>query len=370
MLNGARPTEPRQFYYDLDFPRFCADASGIKALLALQPDVAVLEPTGVNYAKLWATHLAGAGVKIVLVGHQQLRRYRQNLDLPDKDDQADALALACYYVEHQSNERRFVRMRDPIIAKIREIVLRLHHLNRVQSPTINRIRQDLAWQFPEAMQIGLNAPLFWGWLAGERKSARYDELYAATTGLGLTSETRDGALAIRELQRRERSLELEMRGLMKDPRFLEYRKVFARFGFGERVESLILSQVYPLENYLDANGRPEVRIAKGKNSGKDTKRHLSRRRLQKALGVAPTREESGDSKSTKKAGSALCRMALWQWVFTRIEPPKRRLKNSTGRLIGELFDAEKKHKPIKLARSRVMSKAVDLLFRELVKELL
>jgi hypothetical protein len=37
--------------------------------------------------------------------------------------------------------------------------------------------------------------------------------------------------------------------------------------------------------------------------------------------------------------------------------------------LGSLLDNEKKHRPVKLARSRVCSKAVDLLFRELVKEI-
>lgn len=137
-------TEPRQLYYDLEFPRFYTDANGIKGLLALKPDVAVMEPTGVNYMKLWAGHLAQNGVKVVLVGHKQLRSYRENLGLPDKDDPADALALACYYQQHQKSDSRFVRTRDPVIAQIRDIVLRLYHLNRVQSPIINRIRQDKA----------------------------------------------------------------------------------------------------------------------------------------------------------------------------------------------------------------------------------
>lgn len=369
MLDAARPIEPRQLYFDLDFPRFGANAAGIKGILALSPDVAVLEPSGVNYAKIWATRLAEAGVEIVLVGHSQLRRYRENLGLPDKDDPADALALACYYLEHQHIPRRFVRVRDPIIAKIRDIVLRLHHLNRVQSPIINRVRQDLAWQFPEVALQSIDATLFWGWLAGARSSAKYETLYANTVGLGLLMETRNGAKAIWDIRRREIALELEIRSLISDPRFSLYRKVFARFGFGQRVEALILSQIFPLENYLDDRGQPEIKIRKGKNSGKPTKRHLSRRRFQKALGVAPTREESGDKRGTKKAGSELCRTALWQWLFTRIEPQKSRPKNATGRLLGSILDFEKKHRPVKLARSRVCSKAADLLFNELVKEI-
>jgi transposase len=364
----VRPTEPRQLYYDADFPRFYTDASGIKSLLELKPDVAVMEPTGVNYMKLWAAHLAQHGVKIVLVGHKQLRSYRENLGLPDKDDPADALALACYYLEHQLNSSRFVRVRDPAIAKIRDLVLRLFHLNRVQSPIVNRIRQDLAWQFPEAAAIKLNAPLFWGWLAGERKAIRYDNLYAQTVGLGLQNETTESAKALCELLRRERALELQMRSSMKDGRFTLYRKVFARFGFGERVEALILSQIYPIENYL-VDGLPEIKIRKGKVSGQPTKRYLSQRRFVKALGVAPTREDSGDKHSSKKAGSSLCRMALWQWLFTRIEPRRTRVKSELGKNLGELLDVEKKTRPVKLARSRVASRAAKILFEQLVREL-
>ncbi len=188
--------------------------------------------------------------------------------------------------------------------------------------------------------------------------------------MGLEAEVVHSAKAICELQRRERALELQMRSLMKDVRFLKYRLVFARFGFGERTEALILSQIYPLENYFGADGKPEIRVRKGRESGKPTKRHLSRRRFQKALGVAPTREDSGDKKKSKKAGSSLIRMALWQWVFTRIEPKKSRVKNALGTALGEIFDAEKEQsRPIRLVRSRIASRAIDWLFTELVKEL-
>jgi hypothetical protein len=115
----------------------------------------------------------------------------------------------------------------------------------------------------------------------------------------LKAQSTEAAKALFELQRRERVLELEMRNLMKDSRFLPYRKVFAAFGFGERVEALILSQIYPLENYL-VDGKPEVRIRKGRNSGLPTKRHLSQRRFVKALGVAPTREDSRGQEKHEK----------------------------------------------------------------------
>jgi hypothetical protein len=71
------------------------------------------------------------------------------------------------------------------------------------------------------------------------------------------------------------------------PQFTRYRKVFARFGFGQRIEALLLSQIYPLQNYL-ANGEPEIKICNGRRSGKPTKRYLSLRRFMKALGCAPS----------------------------------------------------------------------------------
>ncbi|MFB2891463.1 IS110 family transposase, partial [Aerosakkonemataceae cyanobacterium BLCC-F50] len=273
------------------------------------------------------------------------------------------------------NPRRFLQERDYTIVRIRELVLRLAHLNRVQSPIINRLRQDLAWQFPEAalvrsVRCSDNVPLLWGWLAGERESKKYDNLYAQTVGLGLTPTVHHHASRICDLQREEMSIEGELKQLIADPRFLPYRKVFTRFGFGQRVEALILSQIYPFENFLNQDGKPDIKIRKGRKSGKPTKRHLSRRRFEKALGVSPTTEASGD-KSKKKivGGSDLCRKALWQWLFTRIEPEKGRLKNAIGKSLGAALDEEKSAgRPIKLVRSRCCAKAVRLLFKELVVE--
>ncbi|WP_375494759.1 transposase [uncultured Nostoc sp.] len=371
-----KPEDPRQFYYECPFFCLSANAKGIQELLALKPDIALLEPTGNNYSKLWGTHLARAGVEVRLVGHKELRNYRANhLALPDKDDDADALALACYYFDYQKDARRFVQIRDREIVKIRELVLRLAHLNRVQSPIMNRIRQDLAWQFPEVALVRSKrgesgeAPLLWGWLAGERKSSRYDRLYSETVGLGITDTVRQHSKRICDLQREEHVIEGELRQLLADSRFEHYRTVFKKFGFGDRLSSVIISQIYPIEGFLDADGKPEVKIRQGRNSKKPTKRHLSLRRFQKALGAAPSMEASGDSRKAKVVGgSDLCRKSLWQWVFTRIEPKRSRLKNDIGKTLGEQLDTEKAAgRPVKLVRNRIAAKGARMLFRELVK---
>jgi Transposase len=377
---SERPIDVRSFYFDCEFHKFFANASGISALLALIPSdagevIAVMEPTGVNYQKLWGTHLARSGIEVRLVGHKELRNFREGfLGLPDKDDDADALALAIYGWDYFKIPAKFLQIREPAIVEIRRLVLRLAHLNRVQSPIINRLRQDLAWQFPEVALVRSRRttgtmPLLWGWLAGYRKSAKYDIAYSNSVGLGLTDESRLHAARLCDLQSEESKIELAVRELVSRPEFSRYRKVFAKFGFGQRIEALLLSQIYPFESFL-VGGKPEVRIRKGRNSGKPTKRHLSLRRFSKSLGEAPSRESSGDvSKSKVVGGSDLCRKALWQWVFTRIEVRSCRLSNKIGLVLGQILDAEKASgRPVKLVRSRVAAKATKLLFREFVVE--
>ncbi|BAT53760.1 hypothetical protein NOS3756_27230 [Nostoc sp. NIES-3756] len=376
-LLTEKPALPRQFYYECQFYRFSADSAGIKSLLALNADIALMEPTGSNYSKLWGTHLARSGVEVRLVGHKELKNYRaSHLALPDKDDDADSLALACYYFDYHADQSRFVQIRDFTIVKIRELVLRLCHLNRVQSPIINRIRQDLAWQFPEVALVkskrrfdGAEVPLLWGWLAGERKSKRYERLYEKTAGLGITDTVRYHAQRLCNLQREEIAIEQELKKLLADARFEPYREVFHRFAFGQRLTAVIISQIYPLSGFLGEDGKPEVRIRKGRNSKKPTKRHLSLRRFQKALGVAPSLEASGDKRRTKVVGgSDLCRKALWQWVYTILEPKQCRSKNEITQTLSEKLLTEKAAgRPIKLVRMKIAAIGARLLFRELVK---
>ncbi len=343
-------------------------------MLALNADIAIIEPTGTNYSTIWAEHLRRAGVDVLSVGHKELRSYRANhLALPDKDDDADALALACYWFDYCGDSLRFVDNRCGIVRHIRRLILRLGHLNRVQSPIVNRLRQDLAWQFPEVAlsqsQPGkLGASPLWLWLAGETKSLRYEKLYQNSIGLGIGDEVRFHARRLCSLQREERLIEGELQQLLSDARFDNYRKAFAKFGFGLRLQAIILSQIYPVEFFL-VDGKPEVQIRKGRKSGKPTKRYISLRKFQKCLGLAPSLESSGDKHQSKvNSGSKLCRKAFWQWVFSKLEVKRCRLDNEIHNALCEFLDSEKTlGKPIRLVRSRVASKAVKLLFRELVK---
>jgi hypothetical protein len=107
-------------------------------------------------------------------------------------------------------------------------------------------------------------------------------------GLGIDEGVRFPPARICDIEREEMTVEFQLSLQVSEPPFLPYRKVFARFGFGRRVEALLLSQIYPFENYLAADGKPDVKIRNGRRSDKPTKRHLSLRRFCKALGYAPS----------------------------------------------------------------------------------
>jgi hypothetical protein len=107
-----RPSQPQEAYCSLKFCKLKADGDGVKQLLNLDPHVAVLRPTRRNHQRSWVIQLARAGVEVRLVGNK-LPSYRTNtLDLPDKDDKANALALACYYFDYQHLPQQFLVVRE------------------------------------------------------------------------------------------------------------------------------------------------------------------------------------------------------------------------------------------------------------------
>ena len=117
-------------------------------LVALKPDAVVMEPTGVHYSKLPAIVCEAEGIEVLWVGHREVKNYRMSNRLPNKNDLADAFALASYGQLHYGKSEFFLQPALKETERIREIYLELGSLNRIQSPLINRIRQQLAHEFP------------------------------------------------------------------------------------------------------------------------------------------------------------------------------------------------------------------------------
>jgi hypothetical protein len=384
-----KPSNPRDDYFAADIEVFHSNFENLNRLKtkieSFKADkvVAICEPTGMNYAQLWMNKLSDWGVEVRMISNSKLPNYRAELMGKEgksgaKTDDIDAFAIACWYFD--KTEANYLKIRDPLVVQIKHICLRLEHLNRLQTPIVNRMRQELAWQCPEValvrsakLQEDL-APLLWGWLARQRKSKKYDRILAATIGSGIETQTRWAAKQYCEIEEEMFKLKKQLVQPIDSPQFEEYLRIFTKFGFGYQLQGYLLGAIYPIEDFLK-DGRPEVKIRKNRQTGKESKLKLSERRFMRAVGMGVVREDSGQKKKGKQSGSALCRKALWQWCFCRLEVarnnPPLKFVCGQGKDEEQMSPAEnlrrrkKGRTPVKLARQRVIGRCIRELFKEL-----
>lgn len=193
----------------------------------------------------------------------------------------------------------------------------------------------------------------------------------------------------------EQRIEGEIAKLLRNDCFKVYNSIFDAFGFGLRVRTHLLSRIYPFEAFLSAEGKPlieyEVRevkkVEKERRDGvnvikrkpgdiKRTKRNRSRDAFKMRIKMGTVLEQSGDELVEKASGSALCRMALWQYVLCQVETGKLKRNPVTQRLL-DYKDALKnlttpQGKQLlngKHLQGKLMAKVANMLFDELVKAL-
>ena len=384
-----KPSNPRNDYFDADIEIFHSHLENLNKLRAkiesfkADKTVAICEPTGMNYARLWMNKLSDWGVEVRMISNSKLPNYRAELMGKEgksgaKTDDIDAFAIACWYFD--KSETSYLKIRDPLVSQIKSICLRVEHLNRVQNPITNRMRQELAWQCPEVALVKSAKlqddlpPLLWGWLAGKRKSAKYDRVLATTIGSGIEPQTRWAANQYCEIEEEIFKLRKQLTQLIDNPQFEEYRQIFTKFGFGYQLQGYLLGAIYPIEDFLK-DGRPEVKIRKNRQTGHESKLKLSERRFMRAVGMGVVPEDSGQKKKGKQSGSALCRKALWQWCFCRLEVsrnnPPLNFVYGKGKDAEQMSPAENLRRrkkggtPVKLARQRVIARCIRELFKEL-----
>lgn len=370
---SEKPTVPRVFWRSGDFFSLKLSAASISFLVEMTPDVVILEPTGTHYSRPWIRPLMKAGIDIRLVGHDKLHAYRIYLDLPSKNDRADALALACYGFDYLDETSRFVPVRPFAVERMRDISLRLQFYSKMRTQFLNRLKHDLVECFPEKALYrtdkppGGNPPPLWRWLAGEdigkAKRAKYTAEISASLGLGINSDISEDSAILLSIFRREQSLEIEMAEILKSEIFAKYLPIFENFGFGLRISGIFLSQIYPIEKFMGSDGLPEVRREMGQNG--ITSRYLSIRRFRSMMGLAPQESSSGAKMKSRKSGNRLCRRTWWQWCLTSLEPKNKR-KTEILQILGKDLDKMKDQGlPIQKARIKICAKACDKLFKEL-----
>lgn len=305
--------------------RFRANVKGIDELLKLNPDVVAMEPTGVHYARIWTTVFKHHNIEILWIGHAEVRHYRQQNKLPDKNDQADALALACYACLHMGQDDFFLNFQPFPVDRLREIWLQTQSVNRIQSPIINRIRQQLAHEFPE---VALNRtqerndgtyPL-WQWLSGQQGDNKYynriyDKSVAKLYGIEISSFTKELASMLCKVHDWEYNLTNEMSEHLSNPVFKNYMEILHEFGIGAKPAALLLSQIYPISQFDNVA------------------------RFKRRLGMGKVEDSSGDVEASKQgAGSKFCRTQLYLWILDRIAPVKARPATIIGAKLGEFYD--------------------------------
>lgn len=296
-----------------NFPKFYANMDGAIEFLAMKPTVLILEPTGTNYSWIWAELATQNDIKVLWVPHNVTMSYRVRYSLPAKNDQADALALALEGFLEPDLPENFLRFdHNNNSSYLRDLVLHHESLNRIKSPVVNRLRQQLAREFPEvALMQSMEAPdgeiPLWAWLAGidrqlKRKSSYYDKKWQQSLGkflgLEISQFTKDLALQLREIEHQQRKMEAEMSRELRSPTFEPYYRVLRRFGLCDKRCCFIIALIFPIEKFF---GSGRMRAARG--------------RFKQRLGLGKVEDSSGDSKKLKASGSFLARQFLYMHVY-------------------------------------------------------
>lgn len=407
---------------DSNYPRFYSNARGseksawdfVDWVKEINPQVACMEPTGHHYSKLWHTLLDQVGVRVLWIGHVELKRHREGKNLPGKgkSDEVDALAMASYFHDPEYrnpdgtlNPNKFLMVQNCAIAELRELVMELEHIARVQSPIINYFRQRLAWEFPEVAHRNARSRSVWvppllGWLAGDktrtsdvgwkRMANEYEKSIAPEFGIEIKEMTRQHAKWLVDIFVWERVIESEITRILMKEEFQKYNYVLNLFGFGHLTKARLLSRIYPFESFLLPNGKPWIertqkfasptkRSRRRKsakrddqpNTTKTTKRNRSRDSFKLRLGMGTVKESSGESIKLVPGGSSICRQALWLYVLTMVEtgnlpdtPQAQKLIEYRDYLKSQTDGSGKPLIKGKLIQMKLMSKTTNMLFAE------
>ncbi|MEM1167834.1 MAG: hypothetical protein AAGJ08_01760 [Cyanobacteria bacterium P01_H01_bin.35] len=292
-------------------------------------DCLVLEPTGIHYAKAWAIVAQYVGVEIRWVGHQESVFTRRSERLPNKNDQADALALAAYAWNHWENSEYFLDFQPNPIAEIRSLYYQINSLLRIQNPLINRVRQQLAEEFPEAAISSMETsqrdglqPLI-AWLANyKRKTLKKNSYWKnqhkqsclVKYGVKISQFTKDFSSLTCRVNELEFQYRSRLSQLINSDVFKNYNLVFDEFDFNYRLRAIILIQTYPLTRFSNIKS------------------------FKRRLGMGKEQHQSGDMQFFKNSGSSEARSQLLLWCRQRIVNSKFRLTTPIGKELGAKYD--------------------------------
>jgi hypothetical protein len=138
-----KPSNPRDDYFDADIEMFHSNIENLNRLKtkieSFQADkvVAICEPTGMNYARLWMNKLSDWGGEVRMISNSKLPNYRADLmgkegKSESKTDDIDAFAIACWYFDKP--ETSYLKIRDPWLIKSSAFAYDLNTLTDCRPP--------------------------------------------------------------------------------------------------------------------------------------------------------------------------------------------------------------------------------------------
>ena len=354
-----------------------------------------MEPTG-NYSKLWLNTLLDAGKEVRFISNRSLVPYRQLCRWEYKDDYHDATALAYCGWLNINNPSAFLSLKNPEIHATYQLFLEHERINRELKPLVNRARNLLHTEFPEAKnsksQTSDKVDGIWLFISnktqhpGKRKFwlKKISKSIGTVQKCGFSPQLVKLSEQIVRLKQRRIEIRKAFQEFLTNPKYEFYCEAFERFNLGVYDRIIILCQIYPFEQFLDTNGR-ELRKMKPRKFGKSGKpitKRVGLNRFHACLGKAVKPWESGKKKGHIVTGSVLARIQLYLWArrTMAMSPPKNpkpRVKELCDRYLNDIQakltedgkidpDHSGNNSLKQWGKARVGDKLVKLLFKELI----
>lgn len=359
------PTDIKRWAKQHKAKKYESTAEGVMEFLDLPFEVAVMEPTGGHYSKLWARLIERSKRTVRWVGHWEIASYRESWKLFSKTDDSDALALACYGIERGDRPSMFLAERSLIGLQLRELQLQREFLNRINNPLANRIRQQLCHELPElydreaGKKWAANPSGLWKAIAGT-PSTKWAKEIENSIGSGLSPFSNSIGRLLVSVEEAEAEIERAIDQLLIKPELEPYVRAAEPYYFGKATLCTILSTIYPLDRF-DGSSNP-----------------LGAFKLSCGMGLIW--RKSGDFEGWIPGGDASVRRSLWRWAFTVVtqksgrlsSPQLDKLRNyyQNGSTVSDT--EESKHYEAGKGNQRLMRvarRAITMYYREVKAEL-
>lgn len=352
----------------------------LDAIAELKPDLICFEPSGGKYERAFQAYFEQKAIPFLQVAGRRLKNYRDD-NRVGKNDHFDGLALAAYGHEKAGEPGAFIPTAPPMLQELRRLVLQRFALNRIRTGHYNRLRLQLAGEFPEAMEFTVDSS--WGrelpgillWLTGTgtgRGVARWENDYKgckrrkggatveipATCGVGISAYTKLIASQLLQTEEAIEVIEGAIADELKRPEYVPYIQAMEAMGFTTPLIAVWLTRIYPFSKFMDEDGK-ERKSRKLSDRGRPVTRNHSLAQFKAALGagidikasgskdgIAPSkarhfkrRKQSAEEGDKAPIGCKYCRVGFWQWALMRVETQK-----ATEPLARKLIDHRNKLK--------------------------